>query len=63
MNIRRGETLLLTIGIPVLLLVFFSLAHVTTSPERSSCELHRTRNPRSVHTFHFARRTLDRDGF
>ncbi len=34
MNIRRGETLLLTIGIPVLLLVFFSLAHVTTSPTR-----------------------------
>jgi len=33
MNIRRGETLLLTIGIPVLLLVFFSLAHVTTSPD------------------------------
>ena len=32
MNIRRGETLLLTIGIPVLLLVFFSLAKVTTSP-------------------------------
>ena len=32
MNVRRGETLLLTIGIPVLLLVFFSLAHVTTSP-------------------------------
>lgn len=32
MNIRRGETLLLTIGIPVLLLVFFSLSHVTTSP-------------------------------
>jgi ABC-2 type transport system permease protein len=32
MNIRRGETLLLTIGIPVLLLVFFSLTHVTTSP-------------------------------
>ena len=32
MNIRRGETLLLTIGIPVLLLVFFSLARVTTSP-------------------------------
>lgn len=31
MNIRRGETLLLTIGIPVLLLIFFSLAHVTTS--------------------------------
>jgi len=32
MTIRRGETLLLTIGIPVLLLVFFSLAHVTTTP-------------------------------
>jgi ABC-2 type transport system permease protein len=32
MNIRRGETLLLTIGIPVLLLVFFSLAKVTSSP-------------------------------
>ena len=32
MTVRRGETLLLTIGIPVLLLVFFSLAHVTTSP-------------------------------
>ena len=32
MTVRRGETLLLTIGIPVLLLVFFSLAHVTASP-------------------------------
>jgi ABC-2 type transport system permease protein len=32
MTIRRGETLLLTIGIPVMLLLFFSLAHVTTSP-------------------------------
>jgi ABC-2 type transport system permease protein len=32
MTIRRGETLLLTIGIPVLLLVFFSLTHVTASP-------------------------------
>jgi ABC-2 type transport system permease protein len=32
MNIRRGETLLLTIGIPVLLLVFFSLTKVTASP-------------------------------
>jgi len=32
MTIRRGETLLLTIGIPVLLLVFFSLARVTTTP-------------------------------
>ena len=32
MTIRRGETLLLTVGIPVLLLVFFSLARVTSSP-------------------------------
>lgn len=32
MTVRRGETLLLTIGIPVLLLVFFSLTHVTTTP-------------------------------
>jgi ABC-2 type transport system permease protein len=32
MTFRRGETLLLTIGIPVLLLVFFSLVHVTSSP-------------------------------
>ncbi len=32
MTVRRGETLLLTLGIPVLLLVFFSLTHVTTTP-------------------------------
>src|SRR5665213_3327410 len=32
MTIRRGETLLLTIGIPVLLLLFFSLTHVTSTP-------------------------------
>ncbi|MHB2027647.1 MAG: ABC transporter permease [Acidimicrobiales bacterium] len=32
MTFRRGETLLLTIGIPALLLVFFSLVHVTSSP-------------------------------
>ncbi len=35
MTIQRGETLLLTIGIPVLLLVFFSLAHVVTTPTSS----------------------------
>jgi ABC-2 type transport system permease protein len=34
MTIRRGETLLLTIGIPVLLLVFFSLAHVINTPNQ-----------------------------
>jgi ABC-2 type transport system permease protein len=32
MTIRRGETLLLTLGVPVVLLVFFSLTHVTTAP-------------------------------
>ncbi len=32
MTLRRGETLLLTIGIPVLLLVFFSLTRVVSSP-------------------------------
>jgi ABC-2 type transport system permease protein len=33
MTIRRGETLLLTVGIPVLLLLFFSLTHVTATPK------------------------------
>lgn len=32
MTLRRGETLLLTIGIPVLLLVFFSASHVVATP-------------------------------
>jgi ABC-type transport system involved in cytochrome c biogenesis permease component len=32
MTIRRGETLLLTVGIPVLLLIFFSLTHVIATP-------------------------------
>jgi ABC-2 type transport system permease protein len=32
MTIRRGETLLLTIGIPVVLLLFFSLTRVVSSP-------------------------------
>lgn len=32
MTVRRGETLLLTVAIPVLLLVFFSLARVTATP-------------------------------
>jgi ABC-2 type transport system permease protein len=35
MTLRRGETLLLTIGIPVLLLVFFSTVHVVSTPGRS----------------------------
>jgi ABC-2 type transport system permease protein len=32
MTIRRGETLLLTVGIPVLILIFFSTTRVVTSP-------------------------------
>ena len=32
MTVRRGETLLLTVGIPVVLLVFLSVAHFTSSP-------------------------------
>jgi ABC-2 type transport system permease protein len=32
MTLRRGETLLLTLGIPVLLLVFLSKTRVTTTP-------------------------------
>jgi len=35
MTLRRGETLLLTVGIPVLLLLFFSLAKVVATPTRS----------------------------
>jgi ABC-2 type transport system permease protein len=35
MTIRRGETLLVTIGIPVLLLVFFTLTKVTSTPTSS----------------------------
>jgi ABC-2 type transport system permease protein len=32
MTLRRGETLLLTVGIPVLFLVFFSSVHVVSTP-------------------------------
>jgi ABC-2 type transport system permease protein len=32
MTLRRGETLLLTVGIPVLFLVFFSTVHVVATP-------------------------------
>jgi ABC-2 type transport system permease protein len=32
MTLRRGETLLLTVGIPVLFLVFFSTVHVVPTP-------------------------------
>jgi ABC-2 type transport system permease protein len=32
MTLRRGETLLLTVGIPVILLIFFSSVRVTSTP-------------------------------
>jgi len=35
MTLRRGETLLLTVGIPILLLVFFSLTKVVSTPTTS----------------------------
>ncbi len=35
MTVRRGETLLLTIGIPIVLLVFFTETHVATTPTAS----------------------------
>ena len=35
MTLRRGETLLLTVAIPVLLLVFFSLTKVVSTPTKS----------------------------
>jgi ABC-2 type transport system permease protein len=35
MTLRRGETLLLTVGIPVLILVFFSLTKFAATPTKS----------------------------
>ena len=32
MTLRRGETLLLTVGIPVVFLIFFSTVHVVSTP-------------------------------
>ncbi len=32
MTLRRGETLLLTVGIPVIFLIFFSTVHVVSTP-------------------------------
>ena len=34
MTLRRGETLLLTVGIPVVFLVFFSTVHVVPTGRR-----------------------------
>ncbi len=38
MTLRRGETLLLTVGIPVIFLVFFSTVHVVSVPARHSVD-------------------------
>lgn len=38
MTLRRGETLLLTIGIPVIFLVFFSTVHVVSVPARHAVD-------------------------
>jgi ABC-2 type transport system permease protein len=39
MTLRRGETLLLTLGIPLLLLVFFSEVQILTTPGVASVDL------------------------
>jgi ABC-2 type transport system permease protein len=36
MTLRRGETLLLTVGIPVVFLLFFSTVHVVSTPEHKA---------------------------
>ena len=38
MTLRRGETLLLTIGIPVVFLVFFSTVHVVSTGQQSQVD-------------------------
>ncbi|HWE67576.1 MAG TPA: ABC transporter permease [Acidimicrobiales bacterium] len=38
MTLRRGETLLLTVGIPVLFLLFFSTVHVVSTPGPKSVD-------------------------
>ncbi len=38
MTLRRGETLLLVVGIPVLFLLFFSTVHVITTPTATSVD-------------------------
>jgi ABC-2 type transport system permease protein len=38
MTLRRGETLLLTIGIPVLFLLFFSTVHVVPTPHQKAID-------------------------
>jgi uncharacterized protein (DUF58 family) len=61
MTIRRGETLLLTIGIPVLLLLFFSLdPRGLSDPGAQSHRLHRSRNLGAVRPVDLTRCALDR---
>ncbi len=38
MTLRRGETLLLTVGIPVIFLVFFSTVHVVSTPHQKAVD-------------------------
>ena len=38
MTLRRGETLLLTVGIPVVFLIFFSRVHVVSTPHEKSVD-------------------------
>ena len=38
MTLRRGETLLLTVGIPVVFLVFFSTVHVVATPHQEAVD-------------------------
>jgi ABC-2 type transport system permease protein len=38
MTLRRGETLLLTIGIPVVFLLFFSTVHVVSTPHQKAVD-------------------------
>src|SRR5580692_7457671 len=38
MTLRRGETLLLTVGIPVVFLLFFSTVHVVSTPTANSVD-------------------------
>jgi ABC-2 type transport system permease protein len=38
MTLRRGETLLLTVGIPVVFLLFFSSVHVVTTPHQKAVD-------------------------
>ncbi|MGP0030253.1 MAG: ABC transporter permease [Acidimicrobiales bacterium] len=40
MTLRRGETLLLTVGIPVLFLVFFTTVHVVTTPNLKAVDFY-----------------------